>query len=147
MKTIYSAVTQELKTLVPELNWIDLDRGQIDSEFPEPPILYPCALIDVALYECESIYQDEQQSIASVALRIVQDPNAAESGSTPTLQQAQATSLQCYDLIDKVYQALQGFEIGDLSPLSRSEQQKEERYDGLFVYRIEFRTILDDLVS
>ncbi|MDR2921601.1 MAG: hypothetical protein LBV72_19825 [Tannerella sp.] len=147
MKTIQSAVTQELKALVPELNWIDLDRGQIDLYHADPSIQYPCALIDVALYECESIYHNKQQSIASITLRIVQNPNEAEADSTPTPEQAHTTSLQCYDLIDKVYLALQGFEIGNLCPLSRFEQQKEERYDGLFVYRIEFRTILDDLAS
>jgi len=147
MKTIYNAVTAELKTLVPELNWVDLDRGQIDYYHLHPAMEYPGALIDVELNECESIYQNTQQCIASVILRIVQNPYASESDAMPTLEQAQNRSSQCYDLVDKVYQALQGLEIGELSPLSRLGQYKEIRDDGLFVYRIEFHTILDDLVS
>lgn len=147
MKTIYNAVTAKLKTAVPELNWIDLDRGQIDYYHINPPMEYPGVLIDVALSQCESIYQNTQQSMASVTLRIVQNPYASESGSMPTPEQAHNRSMQCYDLIDKVYQALQGVEIGELSPLSRFGQYKETRDDELFVYRIEFRTLLDDLAK
>lgn len=147
MKTIYNAVNAKLKTLVPELNWIDLDRGQIDYYHINPAMEYPGVLINVALSECESIYQDTQQCIVSVLLRIVQNPYVSESDSMPTLEQAQNRSLQCYELIDKVYQALQGLEIGELSPLSRFEQYKEIREDELFVYRIEFRTLLDDLAT
>ena len=108
---------------------------------------YPGVLIDVALSQCESIYQNTQQSMASVTLRIVQNPYASESGSMPTPEQAHNRSMQCYDLIDKVYQALQGVEIGELSPLSRFGQYKETRDYELFVYRIEFRTLLDDLAK
>lgn len=147
MKTIYNAVTAELKNLVPELNWVDLDRGQIDYYHINPAMNYPGVLIDVALNECESIFHNKQQCNASVILRIIQNPYASESELMPTLEQAQNRSSQCYDLINKVYQALQGFEIGELSPLSRFEQHKETRDDELFVYRIEFRTLLDDLAS
>lgn len=147
MKKIYQAVIAELKTQVPELNWVDLDRGQLDCYVGQPAVDFPCALVQVSLQACESVYPEAQQATIMVGICVVQNPSAAESGTMPTLGQAQARSEACYQLIEKVYRVLQGFDVGHVSPLSRIEQQKETRADGYFVYRVVFQALCNELVS
>jgi hypothetical protein len=57
------------------------------------------------------------------------------------------SALARYELIDKVYIALQGFETPDFNPRSRRRQSEEKRTDGLFVYRIDFETEFQDLTA
>jgi hypothetical protein len=45
IKTCFDAIRDQLKAEVPEIVWIDEENGQL-TEFEEPPLQFPCALID-----------------------------------------------------------------------------------------------------
>ena len=51
MEQVFLAVQAQLTSKVSELEWIDLDFQQLDSYELRPPVLFPCALIDVELPE------------------------------------------------------------------------------------------------
>jgi hypothetical protein len=140
MKVIYSAVLEQLKTELPELRWIDLDRGQFDYSAGErPAIAFPAVLISIALPRCETIYGKVQHCQATVTIRIAQNPPTART-SAGAPDEVRQSALQCYDLIEHVHAILQGFGTQAFSDLSRSRQGMETRADGLFVYKIEYAT-------
>lgn len=146
MKQVYLAVMEQLKQEVPELKWIDLDEGQLEYYTERPTITYPCVLIGVSLPRCEDYYGKVQTCDATVIIRVIQSIPTRRTNSVAT-DQVRETALERYDLVEKVYAALQGFDSAEFSPLSRTRQNKETRQDGLFVYRIEFSTAFKDLTA
>jgi hypothetical protein len=144
MKAIYIALMGRLKELVPELKWIDLDTGQIDTQNERPGVAFPCALINIALTLCEDICETAQLCRASVTVRIAQNPIVIRTNSQAATQ-VRETALEAYTVIDKIYEALQGFSTPEFNPLSRKRQQKENRQDGLFIYKIEFETEFEEI--
>jgi len=146
MKTIYNALMAQLKEQVPELRWIDLDAGQIDRQTERLPVAFPCAVIGIALTNCEDLYAGVQLCRCAVIVRIAQNPPVSRTNSEVP-DDVRETAMERYDLIEKVYNALQGFGTEEFNPLSRGRQQKENRSDGLFVYRMEFGTEFQEVVG
>lgn len=146
MKVIYSAVMEQLKNKLPELKWIDLDEGQLENYTERPTITYPCVLIGISLSQCEDYYGKVQTCDATVIIRVVQSIPTRRINSVAT-DKVRETALERYDLVDKVYAALQSFDTNEFSPLSRTRQNKETRQDGLFVYRIELSTTFRDMTA
>jgi hypothetical protein len=71
-------------------------------------------------------------------MRIADNPS--ERTAANVNDEARQTALNPYDIVADVYKALQGFETDEFYALSRTRQYKENRSDGLFVYRIDFKT-------
>lgn len=142
MRVIYEAVIKQLKEKVRELKWIDLDDGQIDTS-QRPAIAYPCALVGIDIYSAEDVYSTTQVCTANIRVRIIQD-NTPKRTSAQTSDAVRSKALQAYDLIEKVFVNLQGFETDQFCALSRTRQTKETHPDGLFVYRLEFSTSFED---
>lgn len=46
MKTLFKDCLNRLKTQVKKIRWIDQDHGQLDI-YDNPPVLFPCALINI----------------------------------------------------------------------------------------------------
>jgi hypothetical protein len=134
MKTIYSAILARLTERAPELAWIDIDLGQADNQRERPGVAFPCALVDVALNNCEDLYGAAQLCRASVRVRVIQNPPV---NRTPE-------GLERYGLVNSVYDALQGYGTDYFNPLTRKSQQRESRSDGLFIVRIEFATEFEE---
>ena len=141
MKQIYTPVMAQLKALVPELRWIDLDTDQLNAA-TRPQVAFPCALIGVELNDCDSLSDTLQQCGTTVTVKMGFDNVGSTSGAAP--DHIRNSSLMVYDIIEKVYKALQGFEKPDFEALSRRKQGKVPGRNGLFQYQITFSTILDD---
>jgi hypothetical protein len=144
MTPLYKAVMERLKTEVPSIRWIDLDEGQIDMQKERPGIAFPGVLIGISLPKCEDQYGDVQLCRAEMIVRVVQNPPAGRTNSEAP-EEVRETTMKRYELIDSVYRALQGFGTQEFSRLSRIRQAKEDRRDGLFVYRISFYTEFLDM--
>ncbi len=139
MKTIYTAILAQLQQEVPELKWIDLELGQLDT--PErPPVAFPCALIEIGLQAKRNLTDTTQEGQANIGVRLTFDTPM----QTAAHSKAREKSLQVYELINKVYKALQGFETEHFSALTRIRQQKEKSRHGLFQYRIDFFCLFEE---
>lgn len=141
MKTIYLALIEKLKT-IHELNWIDMDSGQLSST-ERAPIALPAALLEISLPECRNFADLTQFCVARINVKLIFEKKTIKtSANTPT--ETLNKSLETYDIISKVYATLQGFETDDFSALHRTSQGPEINV-SYFVYRMSFDCEFEDL--
>lgn len=143
MKNIYEAIVNQLRTAVPELKWIDLEKGQMN--YPRPPVVFPAALIGISLPKTEDLNHTKQVCDAYVTVKICFDFTGNTSISTPEVNRLE--SLAYFDLAEKVYAKLQGWSTGEFNPLSRFNLAEELRPDGYKVIKISFRTSFHDFTA
>ena len=71
---ILTVIMDRLEELVSELQWIDIDEGQLNS--PErPAVAFPCCLADMAYVQCDD-YKDALQRVR-VAFKRLGSTNTA----------------------------------------------------------------------
>lgn len=140
MKTIYTAIMQELKK-VTQLKWIDLETGQLSSN-TRPSIAFPAALIEIRLPQCKNYSDTAQYCTAKIDVRLAFDTTSMRTAANAS-EDVRETSLEIYDTIADVYSKLQGFETDSFNALSRTSQGKESN-NSYFVYKIEFECEFED---
>lgn len=143
MKEFYLRIADRLAKAVPGLRLIDLDKGQTDNPETRQGVDYPAALIDIEFPSCEDTGGRNQQCRATITIRVAELAITGETSySTPHMWRER--SLAILDTVQAVVQALQGFDCGFSSSLSRTTQQAEKRDDALKVYRITFTATFDE---
>ncbi len=145
-KLIYNEVKKVLKDEVPEVKWIDMDYGQLDTT-QRPAVALPCVLVASSINNTDTLYQNTsgyaQNCNTSVTITMAFDPLGATNTAVP--EDVVSKSLQPYDIIDKVHKNLQGLETSSIEPLIRTSQGKKTSRNGLFQYQIKFTTtVLDE---
>lgn len=146
MEEIYTAIMARLKETVPELNWIDIDEGQLEYYAERPSVAFPCALIDIAVTQCEDLYERAQLCRATIGIRVVQNIPTSRTNSVAT-EPVRTNALERYQLVEKVFESLQSWGGSGFNPLSRMSQKKESRKDFLFVVRIDFATQFKQIIG
>lgn len=144
MKTLYENVLARLESQVPELDWIDLEKGQMN--FARPPILFPAALIQLQLPKAENLNSTKQQCTALITVRLCFDYTGETGNITPEADRLE--SLDYFDVKQKVYEKLQGWSPSETNALQRVNEFDELRPDGYKVTGISFATnFLDDTAA
>lgn len=143
MKEFYLKIADRLVSAVPQLRYVDLEKGQTDDPDRREGIDFPAALIDIEFPNCEDTGNCDQQCRATITVRVVEHAITDETNHlTPRVWRER--SLAILDTVQAVVQALQGFDCGFSSSLSRTTQQAEKRDDALKVYRITFTATFDE---
>lgn len=143
MKHIFNNILTRLKAEVPELKWIDLDKGQMN--FLKPPVVFPCALINIQIPRAENMNSKKQACEAAVMIRVCFDFTGHTHSATPDLERAK--SLAYFDIKEKVYTTLQGWGTADMNALSRVNEFEEPRPDAYKVTNITFKTAYHDFTA
>lgn len=138
METIFKSVAAKLKTIT-ELKWIDHDFGQLELE--NPPVNYPCALIDVPDILFSQTTLLEQQGDTTVTVRLAFKVYDRTTTEAPTLMQGRA--VEHFAVLKKVWQALHGHEDDDanFNTLIRTALQRGKSIEPR-VYTLTFKTAL-----
>jgi len=139
MKTIYNTLLKLLGE-IPELRWIDLDKGQLD--YTRPAVAFPCALISIQYSNCQDMSLKIQQCTILATVRLGFDFTGETSAKTP--EPNRETALAYYDLANKVYSKIQGYTDKEVRPFSRKRMTEEVRGGGIKVLTIPFETIYTD---
>lgn len=145
MKEIYTAVMDRLKSRVPAIKWIDWDTAQLESQSERPPVRFPVALISIAISRAKDITETIQDCEVQLTVRLAFDP--MERTNSEATKEVREKVMQPYDVISDVYAALQGFETQSFHGLSRMSQAKENSRNGLFIYRLTFKTDFEDVTA
>lgn len=143
MKDFFLKISDCLEAAVPELRYIDLDKGQAEEPGKWQGVDYPAALIDIAFPSCEDTDGRDQQCRVAITVRVVAERLIDETCNT-TPREWRERSLRILDTVQAVVEALQGFDCGLASNLSRTSQEAEIRGDGLKVYRISFTATFEE---
>ena len=144
MKYIYETILAKLKE-IPELKWIDLDKGQLEFYEGRPSVAFPCALIEVQYPKTTDMDQmaKVQDADVLVSVRVAHD-FAGINTSGAASDAHRAASLTYLDTVEKVYLKLQGFSDAVMTPLSRQNVRAEKRADGIKVNPLNFVTSFVD---
>lgn len=135
MKELFKAITARLDT-VAALKWVDEDKGQLN--FERPPVLFPCALVEIQLPKTQDMNSKIQDCDGLITVRLAFD--FAGNTSTITPLAAREASLAYYGVVEEVRKALQGWTDGSFNPLSRKSFYQEKRADAYKVVAIPFST-------
>ncbi len=146
MKEFYLKIADRLTSAVPQLRYVDLEKGQTDDPDRREGIDYPAALIDIEFPACEDTAGRDQQCQVRMTVRVVFEA-VADQTSHITPHVWRERSLAILDTVQTVVNALQGFDCGFSSALSRTAQRAEQRDDELKVYRIAFTATFDEEFS
>lgn len=145
MKQIFLDIQQQLST-VPALKHIDKNWNQLNYE--QPPVKWPCALIDIANADYSQVAQLHQIAEADVEITIADLRFTNTSLRNPNREDG----FDIFTLLDDVHQALQGFRPTGAQQLVRTNLQKVEYGYNYEIYKMTYRTswnegILTDTTS
>ena len=143
LANVFLSVQERLRTEVPEISrWIDQDLGQLEFYTNNPPVSFPCALLDFD----DTDYSDEGENsqIADAILIVRLGLHVYSSSNVATPQLYKEKALDYLNLEHKVNKALHGWcDNRFFSPLMRRKAFKEKRDDHLRVrvlrYEFSFR--------
>ena len=124
MKEIIEAVMERLKTTVPELRWIDVNIGQMDSS--TPPVDYPCVLIDVSQIIYTTLKDGTSKGIAQVDVELYFACRAPSNAAAPESMRADAMAM--FDVVKLVDKNLHGLETEEFYPFERAKVRREKTY-------------------
>jgi hypothetical protein len=141
MKAILKNITALLQS-IPELRYVDEDWGQLDYYSPHFPVLWPCALIDIANADYSNIGKDRtatpaerQEATATLQLRVADLKLSNSSAMTPDTMKEDVWVVE--DLLQKIHEKLQGFKPGEnTGVLVRTKRSRAKRDDGVQLYNV-----------
>ena len=131
MKQIIQDIQDKLTREVPTLKYIDQDWGQMDF-FMNPPVKYPCALIDIQSAQYSNTGKLIQQGTAMIVIRLFDLKISNSSGKAPERQKENAQKI--WQLIEDVNKALHGqnfLQEGCGLPI-REQMRRTKRQDGCY---------------
>lgn len=147
LKELFKISRTQLKEVV-DIKWVDMDKGQMEGFDPslgKPPVLFPAALITVQFPKSgaeEEIQGLKQVAEGMITVRICQDFTGNTSGVTDDAEVEK--SLAYLDVVQKVYEKLQGYTDGRFNKLDRISLRDERRLDNYKVISMVFKTATRD---
>lgn len=137
IKEIFSDVQGRLETAVPELAYIDKDRGQLTLE--KPAVEYPCALLDVRNID----YTQEGHGVQMADMQLI--VTVADLRPTEVLPQTQQEeeAFRIIDLLERIHAALHLFSEGGYAPLFRTNLKKVETASPHESYEMTYQTAFE----
>lgn len=137
-KDFFIAITDHIKTSVPQIKWVDADEAQLNV-VGRPPLAFPACLVDISYPHCETISGGKQHISARVELRVVFNIQGSTNAAAPTM--VRERSLARFDTLEALHKALQWWNADGLfDPLRRISSTPERRADDLKVYKVIYET-------
>ena len=133
MKHIFLDIQKKLSE-VKELKHIDKNWNQLLHE--QPPVKFPCALLDIANVEYTQLGNLAQDGIGMVEITIANFQLSPGSGKAPNKHD----SYSVLDIIEKIHQVLQGYTNGKILPLVRVSLNKLDASFRYEVYKVSYQT-------
>lgn len=131
MKEIIQQVQNRLTAAVPALKYVDQDWGQMDF-YPNPPVKFPCALIDIQSAQYTNAGEFVQQGAATVVITLFDMRLSNSSNAAPEAQKKNAQKI--WQLLENVNKALHGqnfLQQGYGLPI-RQQMRRTKRNDGCY---------------
>lgn len=150
MKTLLLNLETQLDT-VTALQYIDEDWGQLDDYGPNPPVKWPCCLVDFSDADYTDIGiersaspQNRQQALGSITLNFANLKMTNSSKKAPINQKDQAYLL--LEIIEEAHKTIHGFRPGEnCGSLIRKSFRRIKRDDGIQQYRLVYNIGLNNV--
>jgi len=141
---------KERLAVIPALNYVDENTGQLDYYAPNPPVKFPCSLISIASakfsdtgIERAAVLQNRQLADVLVEIRVANLKLTNSSAKAPAGQKSAA--LDILRIIQTVHELVHGWTPGGtVGKFIRQGLQQERREDGIQEYSIYYAVSLSD---
>ena len=133
MKNIFLDIQNKLSNIT-ELKYIDKNWGQLLYE--QPPVKFPCALLDIANVNYTQLGQLAQTAVGDIEITVAN--LQLSPSSQKSLQRNNAYAIM--DIMDKIHQDLHGWATSNFIPLIRTSLQKVEVSKSYEIYKITYNT-------
>lgn len=124
MEEILNVILDKLAADVPELRWIDINLGQMATE--NPPVDYPCALIDVTDIDYTTAGMHRQVGEARIEIELYFIVRSPSNTAAPEKMREQAFGH--FGTVKKVYKALEGVSGESFGGLNRVKVRRNKTY-------------------
>jgi hypothetical protein len=133
MKEIFLDIQSKLSE-IPDLKHIDKNWGQL--LYKEPPVKFPCALLDVDNVDYTQLGMLAQTANATIGITVANYRLVNSSLHAPKKEEAYAI----LETIEKIHQLLHGWSNGSFQPLIRINLQKMDDAFCYEVYKVSYKT-------
>lgn len=140
---LFQSVIEKLIADVPELRYIDQDLGQLENYDMRPAVSWPCGLLDIEEFkfsEQGNFKIQLAEGIVSIRIGLVKYTDS--NNLTP--KAIRENALLYYEVENKVYKALHGWNPEGFSRLLRRASGTEKRDDDIRVRIMKFATSYTD---
>ena len=136
--TIIKDLQDMLAHELPDVKYIDKDWGQLGME--QPPVGWPCILIDIEQVEIRPLTDGNEQHKATVVLTVANKRTNSSSAHAPRV--AKEKSMETIDLTDDIHNLVQDYAAAgaEYSPLQVASFYKLNDLPGAEVYAMRFQT-------
>lgn len=139
MKTIFLDIQAQLSA-IPELHYVGENWGQLN--FEQPPVNWPCCLIDLGDADFKQLGKQTQQADATLQLTLA---DIQYNGVVPALPQTEMEkAFLIFDIIEKINTTLHGHGTEQYSRLIRTSIKKIERDDLVREFLITYKFAFTD---
>jgi hypothetical protein len=144
---LYLLFQDHIMTQVPEIRWIDLDHGQLEAYEVRPAVSFPCVLIDFNQTTYDQGQGGRQIANLTFTLRLALDSFSTSASTAP--QATKEKALDIFELEQKLYEAIQGYNAdGLIDDCNRISSVTERREGDTFRVRVNtFTTMTFDTSS
>lgn len=147
---LFLEISKHIQTSVPEVKWIDQDFGQLEQFDTRPPVNFPCVLIDFPMATYSGLSDLAQMADITVQLRIGFAPFSQGHSRAP--EKVREEAVKYYEIEQKIFEAVQGWQTEFCQPLIRINAGTEQRLSandvadsiGLRVRVMNFSTQFED---
>lgn len=135
MKQIFLNIQERIADQVPTLRYIDKNWGQLN--IPQPPVQWPCCLIDLDSIDYSQATDRCRLSEASISLTVADQHTVRSSAKAPS----KSNAYDILDVITAIIEALEGYRVPDTTQaLTRTRLQKTYSDQSYDVYTLTFTT-------
>lgn len=142
---ILTAIAGRLGTEVQELKYIDEDWGQLDDFSDNPPVKFPCAIIEMQQAQWRNQGNKLQDGSINISVRVADQRLSNTNLKAPAQQKINAAAI--WTIQEKIYKALHTWRpvlYPDFSSLTRVSSRKLKRDDGIREFEMIFTTVYVD---
>lgn len=141
MDQLYKDILERL-AVIPELQWVDYDTGQIDAFADNYPVPFPAVLVDFENVDWQDVGNKLQGGEVTINIRYAF--SAIEDWNNHTPEASRANGLARLRLKNTINAKLHGWGGGHYNRLTRFNERTERRDDGLKVINMKYRTYITD---
>lgn len=140
---IFVALQKYIQEMVPEIKYIDLDIGQLETYVDRPAVSFPCLLIDFSASTYSGLGEQVQWWDGNISTRLGFAPYSATNDKTPEVTRFKG--LEYFEIESKLFKALEGFTADDtIQPMVRISANSERRDDAYRVRETIFTSSTQD---
>ena len=142
---ILTAIQERLTSEVPALKYLAEDWGQLDYYAENPPVKFPCGLLELQQAQWQNQGQKVQDGVLNISLRV-----ADLMTQNPSYRASAAQKLregEIWMVLANIHKALHGWRpqtLPEFGALTRTSTRKVKRDDGIREFEVVYACLCSD---